>query len=285
MEIVWLGQQECHDVTRVGGKAANLSRLADRYPVPPGFCLAASAFGCNADHYGFTISDEIRNKVTEAYGKLAVRCGITDPHIAVRSSAIDEDGHTASFAGQYETFLNVSGIESVLNAIEKCRESGGSKQVQAYRQRHEQSSSCSDGLAVLVQQLKAADASAVVFSINPITKDKTEIVINANWGLGESIVGGTVTPDTFIIRKSDLKITEQIIAQKAQMSIRMPEGGTKEVAVPRLLMGRPALSDVQVMETARLAVKLETEMGWPVDIECAWESETLYLLQCRPITA
>ncbi|MEK7787869.1 MAG: PEP/pyruvate-binding domain-containing protein, partial [Chloroflexota bacterium] len=138
-------------------------------------------------------------------------------------------------------------------------------------------------LAVLVQQLVASDVSAVVFSANPVTGNRDEVLINASWGLGESIVGGTVTPDTFVVRKSDLAVTNRVIADKQRMTVSTP-GGTREVDVPRFLRQQAAISDEQTVEMTQLSLTLETTMGYPVDIECAYANGELYLLQCRPIT-
>jgi pyruvate,water dikinase len=138
-------------------------------------------------------------------------------------------------------------------------------------------------IAVLVQQLVASDVSAVVFSANPITGNRDEIVINASWGLGESVVGGTVTPDTFIVGKSDLAVLHRVISDKQRMTVSAP-GGTHEVGVPRFLRNTTSLNDEQVIEMAKLALTLEVTMEHPVDVECAYAAGKLYLLQCRPIT-
>jgi pyruvate, water dikinase len=109
------------------------------------------------------------------------------------------------------------------------------------------------------------------------------VVVNASWGLGESIVGGTVTPDSYVVRKHDLAILRRDLADKARMTILAP-GGTAEVDVPRLLRRRPTLDDGQLALLARLALDLEAAMGWPVDLEFAFRGDELFLLQCRPIT-
>ena len=138
-------------------------------------------------------------------------------------------------------------------------------------------------LAVLVQQLIASDVAAIVFSANPITGSRDEMVIDASWGLGESIVGGTVTPDTFIVRKSDLAVMERVIADKQRMTVSAPRG-TREVDVPRFLRKEVCLNDEQVVELAKLARTLEGTMEHPVDVEAAYAGGELYVLQCRPIT-
>jgi pyruvate,water dikinase len=195
---------------------------------------------------------------------------------------VDEDGAAASFAGQHETYLNIVGAEAIIEAVSRCWESARSERAVEYRRKQGLSVERPQ-LAVLVQQLVAADVAAVAFSANPITGSRDEVMINASWGLGESIVGGTVTPDTFIVRKSDLAILQRLIADKQQMTVSAP-GGTREVAVPRFLRQATCLTDEQVVEIARLALTLEATLEHPVDVECAYAGGELYLLQCRPIT-
>jgi pyruvate,water dikinase len=158
-------------------------------------------------------------------------CGITDPSVAVRSSATDEDGATLSFAGQYETYLNIVGAHAVAEAVVRCWDSLRTGRALAYRQ-GQGSSTTGAHLAVLVQQLVPADVSAVVFSANPVTGCDQEVMINASWGLGESLVSGTVTPDTYMVRKSDLAIACRDIAEKRRMTV-LAQQGTCEVPVPR----------------------------------------------------
>ena len=275
-DIHWLGQEECHHTHVVGGKAASLSRLADLHTVPPGFAIPA--LEARPDDLPPPLVSAIRI----AYAKLGGDTGEADVSVAVRSSAIDEDAADASFAGQHDTYLNVRGEEALLDAVRRCRDSASSPTALAYR---EQQGLVVTGIriGVLVQQLVASDVSAVIFSHNPVTKNADEIVINASWGLGESIVGGTVTPDTYIVRKSDLSMISREVAKKEQMTVMVQEG-TKEVPVPKLLSKEPALTYEQAIEMAEMAIKLENATSYPVDIECAIAQGTLYLLQCRPIT-
>jgi pyruvate, water dikinase len=277
MNLLWLGDPKSFDSSLVGGKAANLSRLARLYHrVPDGFSLPV------------TVMDEVhpldlRDEIARAISELTACHGLNDFIAAVRSSAVDEDGAMASFAGQHETYLNIVGADAIIRAVTRCWESARSERVLEYR-RQQGLSMERPQIAVLVQQLIPADVSAVVFSTNPITGNREEVVINASWGLGESVVGGTVRPDTFIVRKSDLAIINRVIADKQCMTISVP-GGTREVDVPRFLRNTTSLNDEQVMEMAKLALALEATMGHPVDVECAYGGSELYLLQCRPITA
>ncbi|MBI3243712.1 MAG: PEP/pyruvate-binding domain-containing protein [Chloroflexi bacterium] len=276
MNLLWLGDPKSFDVALVGGKAANLSRLARMYHrVPDGFSLPV------------TVMDEahpldLRDEITAAISDLMACHSLPDFIAAVRSSAVDEDGAGASFAGQHETYLNIVGADAILQAVTRCWESAYSERALEYR-RQQGLAVERVRLAVLVQQLVASDVSAVVFSANPVTGNRDEVLINASWGLGESIVGGTVTPDTFVVRKSDLAVTNRVIADKQRMTVSAP-GGTHEVDVPRFLRQQAAISDEQTVEMTQLSLTLETTMGYPVDIECAYANGELYLLQCRPIT-
>lgn len=141
-------------------------------------------------------------------------------------------------------------------------------------------------MAVLVQQLVVADVSAVVFSADPTSGARDRVVINATWGLGESLVGGTVAPDLYVVRKRDLRILSRHIAEKTVMTVATPEGdavgGVREV--PVCMRREPALDNAQIRALADLARMLENSQGWPVDLECAYQKGRLYLLQCRLVT-
>ncbi len=278
--IVWL-DEGCHDRSLLGGKASSLCRLAAGHPVPPGFSITAAAYAQAQGEGEPAVPAWLRDEIAAAYRRLGERAGASDPPVAVRSSALDEDGAAASFAGQHETYLNVVGAQAVAEAVARCWASLRSARAAEYRRRQGLRSEA--GIAVLVQQLVPADASAVVFSANPVTGNPDEAVVNASWGLGESLVGGTTTPDTYVIRKRGLVLAARRIGAKERMTVLAP-GGTREVDVPRLLRGRPSLTDAQALEMARLAISLERKLGYPVDVECAFHEGRLYLLQCRPIT-
>ncbi|MBI3967120.1 MAG: PEP/pyruvate-binding domain-containing protein [Chloroflexi bacterium] len=322
MDLLWLGEPGAGELALVGGKVANLSRLASRYRVPPGFCLTTAVLGRRLEGTEDGCST-LRQLLAAAYRELGERCGVAEPSVAVRSSAVDEDGQSASFAGQHETYLNVVGVDALVMAVERCWASALSERALEYR-RQQGLSPAGARLAVLVQQLVPADVSAVVFSANPVTNDRDEVLINASWGLGESVVGGTVTPDAYVVRKHDLAVVSRQIADKRRMTVAVSlapphhdgatagrpdsgiaggteapsgypgrrtdearsewEAGTREVDVPRLLRLERTLDDRQATEMAELALALESEMGWPVDVECAFAGGALYLLQCRPIT-
>lgn len=279
-DIVWLGDPAGHDVLLTGAKAAHLSRLSALHRVPPGFSVTSDAYRRVGEVS--RVTSDLRNAIAEAYFWMGASRAPSVPAVAVRSSAIDEDGPLASFAGQHDTFLNVAGVDDVIEAIELCWASARTEQVLSYRRQHGLSSH-ETLLSVLVQELVYADVSAVMFSANPVSGSRDEIVVSASWGLGESIVGGTVTPDHWVVRRDDFAIVEQRIGGKERMTVPAP-GGAREVGVPRLLRGQKSLTDEQVHEIAQLGASLEAYMGWPVDVECAFAGGELYLLQCRPIT-
>jgi pyruvate, water dikinase len=274
--VCWLGDPACRDAAAVGSKVANLSWLAADLPVPPGFCLSLASA---AD----ATWAALERPFTLAYARLGERCGQPDPPVAVRSSAVDEDSPGASFAGQHATVLNVSGAPAGLQAVLACLESFVSEQARAYRRRRGLATA-PERSAVLVQQFMPADVSAVLFSANPVTGSRDEIVVTASWGLGPSIVGGTVTPDTFVLRRGDLRIVRRQPGEKRRMTIPVP-GGVREVDVPRRLWHPACLDDARLGAMAHLGLEVEARMGWPVDLELVWRGAAFYLLQCRPVTA
>ena len=202
--------------------------------------------------------------------------------VAVRSSAVDEDGIGESFAGLHDTFLNVIGAEDVVEAVIKCWRSLGNEQAIEYRKNNGLEID-SAAMGVVVQQLVFADVSAVAFSANPINGSRDEVVINSNYGLGEAVVSGLTTPDTIIIDRNDLSNQAVSIGAKESMTVRT-ENGTEEKPVPRIMQGMAVLTEEQATEIAELVVNLENHNGWPVDVELAIQDSQLYLLQCRPIT-
>jgi phosphoenolpyruvate synthase/pyruvate phosphate dikinase len=276
--LCWLGQPDCMDQLRVGGKVAHLSRLAAAHRVPPGFCLTTAAY----EQSGQSISPALRDMIAVAYRELAERCADPAPRVAVRSSAVDEDGGRASFAGQHETYLHLAGLDEIVDAVARCWASASSERALAYR-RQQAVAMNHNRFAVLVQQLIAADVAAVIFSAHPVSGRRDQVLINASWGLGESIVGGTTTPDVYVVDVATMQIVSRQLGTKERLTITTP-GGTREVDTPGLLRSQYCLGDAQIIELARLGVDLEAEMGWPVDIECAYQDASLFLLQCRPIT-
>jgi rifampicin phosphotransferase len=260
MAVAWLGEPSSLDATTVGGKTANLGRLARSFRVPPGFCLDASAFdelrpALDGDAGA---RGQLRALVATSYADLARRVGVREPRVAVRSSAIGEDSGNASFAGQHDTVLDVGGVDAIVDALLECWRSVYSERAAAYRT--QRGIKGTPRIAVLVQLMVPADASAIAFSADPVSGARDVVVVNAARGLGDAIASGTITPDSYTVRKRDLVITS------------------------RACVDDGAVPDGDVTAIARLAIQLESVMGGPVDIECALRDGQLHLLQCRPIT-
>ena len=211
------------------------------------------------------------------------RAGVRGKHyVAVRSSATAEDLPGLSFAGQHDTYLNISGEADLLFYVKKCWASLWSDRAMAYRHKngidHAQVR-----MAVVVQQMAAAAVSGVLFTANPVTQHSQEIVINANWGLGESVVSGKVSPDEYAVAKESLRITRQNIAAKTVM-ITLGGHGAVEMPVPAEQQTQPCLSAEQIRELAALGKQIEAHFGAPQDIEWSFADQHLYILQSRPIT-
>ncbi len=214
--------------------------------------------------------------------------------VAVRSSATAEDLPDLSFAGQQETYLNVQGIETVLDAIQRCWASLWTARAIGYRIQHGIDQE-TVSLAVVVQQLVPAEAAGVMFTANPFTGRRDQVMISAAWGLGESVVGGTVTPDMLTLDKATGQVTARDTADKQVMTVRVASG-TTEQPTPEALRRAPVLDDAQAAELARLGVQIEALYGMPMDIEwaCILPSPSgrgaggegrFFILQARPITA
>ena len=296
---------------RVGGKGASLARMvAAGLPVPPGFHITTDAYHCYVDenHLGEailsaaaqaqannpatldraseqiqsligkgTIPDDIAEMIRQRYGELGA-----DAPVAVRSSATAEDLPGMSFAGQLETYLNVHGSDEVIHAVKRCWASLWTGRAIGYRQR--QAIRPEDvSIAVVVQQLVAAQVAGVLFTANPLTGVRDELMINAAWGLGEAIVSGRVTPDTIVINKQTGAIASQEIASKEVMTVRSHEG-TREEPVPVDKRKRAALEPAQAAELARLGVKIEQVYGQAMDIEWAMCDGRIFIVQARPVT-
>jgi phosphoenolpyruvate synthase/pyruvate phosphate dikinase len=205
-ELLWLGDRRCSDVAQVGAKAAHLSRLASLHLVPPGFAVTAMEGGS-------ALPPGLETAIRAAYRTLTHMTRNNIAPVAVRSSAIDEDGAGASFAGQHDTYLNIRGEDSVLDAVGRCSASALSAVARGYREQHGLTVE-SPRIAVLVQLLVESTVSAVVFSANPISNARDEVMITSAWGLGESVVGGTVTPDLYVLKRPDLRIVQSRSRQK-----------------------------------------------------------------------
>jgi len=302
--ICWLG--EATDPGPLGGKAANLDRLTRLgFPVPPGFCLTTAGYrryidahrlGDRVTALAAALPDESARQelasLTRAYplppdlgaalGE-AVRALTSTAHsgtlLAVRSSAVGEDAAAASFAGQHESVLGVR-ADGVADAVTTCWASLWSPRAVAYRLRHRLGFATA-AMAVVVQGMISADASAVVFTRDPVSGRDDRILINATWGLGEAIVSGAVTPDTIILDKANLQVLAAVAGDKSVRLIAREEGGTAEVAVESRGL---ALSEEAVIALGEVVRQVERAFGEPVDVEATLLGGQWYLVQARPIT-
>lgn len=276
---------------RAGGKGGSLAQLFQAgYPVPDGFVILPSAFADNE------LTPEAWTQVRVCLNRLRGTGDEADTRrpmaFAVRSSAMSEDSAQASFAGEFESVLNVRTDEEIHQAIHAVYHSRQNERVQAYSQA--KGMDTEHEVAVVVQQLVHAEISGVLFTANPVTGQRNQAMISAAWGLGEAIVGGLVTPDTLIVDKATGRVLTRETADKQVMTVRTesahPGSGTVEQPVPEAKREAPVLSDEQAAELVQLGAQVEAFYGMPMDIEWAITDATvsrgnLYLLQARPITA
>ncbi|NIS80751.1 MAG: hypothetical protein GTO14_11205, partial [Anaerolineales bacterium] len=203
--------------------------------------------------------------------------------VAVRSSATAEDLPEASFAGQQETYLNVLGDEDLLEKVKDCWASLWTARAISYREKQRFDHQEID-LAVVVQAMIPSQVSGVLFTANPISGDLNEAVLNASWGLGEAIVSGMVTPDSFVVRKGDGEILSRQIGEK-EITIRsLPDGGIEKIETQEAQRKVAALTDTQIKALVELGTRIEDLYGTPQDIEWALANNRFYALQTRPIT-
>jgi pyruvate,water dikinase len=232
---------------------------------------------------------DIGGAIRSAYEELCRKLGLSDVFVAVRSSATAEDLPDASFAGQQETFLNVKGVRHLLENTVKCWSSLFTPRAIFYRTEkgfaHEKVF-----ISVGVQKMVNSKAAGVIFTINPVTGDPSQIVIEGNYGLGETVVSGAVTPDDFVVDKNTLKIIERRIAKKTVQYLRdLGTGKTVHLDVPVEKQEQPCLNDEEIIKLAELAKRIEQHYGKAQDIEWAIDSDlsfpdNIFIVQSRPET-
>jgi pyruvate,water dikinase len=260
---------EARDDSVFGSKAVGLGEAArGGLPLPPGVALSGAIVEAVAGG-----DDDAIEQVGAAVRQLRTP-------LAVRSSAVDEDGANASFAGQHLTLLNVASREQVSSAVTEVWWSANSDSAITYRQRVGLFARPSVG--VVVQSLLDPEAAGVMFTRNPVT-GADERVIEASWGLGEVVVAGRVIPDTFRIARSG-EVLERTPGMKKVAIRSLPDGGTVEEHVASELVERPCVDDGQLEELNRLASRCEEVYGPDRDIEWAIAGGELFLLQCRAVT-
>jgi pyruvate,water dikinase len=324
--VLWFEKLRKTDIPSVGGKNANLGEMTSAgIPVPPGFAITAYAYkkfieetNIAAKIYEIideTVTDkndpaqyevaskkireliestpmpkEIETAVKNAYEEMNRKLDIKETFVAVRSSATAEDLADASFAGQQETFLNIRGVKGVLQNTVKCWSSLFTPRAIFYRNEkgfaHEKVF-----ISVGVQKMVNSRVAGVIFTLNPVTGDTSQIVIEGNYGLGEAVVSGSVTPDDFVVDKASMKITERRLAKKTVQYIRdLKTGHTVHEEVPEEKQQLPCVTDEEVIRLAELAKRIEKHYGKPQDIEWAIDRDiasapqNTFIVQSRPET-
>ncbi|MFC6836549.1 phosphoenolpyruvate synthase [Halomarina ordinaria] len=311
MAVLWLDDVGSDDIDDVGGKGASLGELTGAgLPVPPGFVVTAGTYrrfieGTGIDEELFEavdvdsddssalagaaeraeeliletpIPDELKEEILDAYA----RVGDGEAFVAVRSSATAEDLPDASFAGQQETFLNITG-DDLVDRVKRCWASLFTQRAIYYREEQGFEHHKVD-IAVVVQQMVDAEKSGVMFTSHPSTGDP-EVIIEAAWGLGEAVVSGSVSPDNYLVDKETAEPTEVTVADKKVMHTKDPDtGATVEVEVPDDRRKARVLTDEEIAELVGLGRQVEDHYGSPQDVEWAIVDGEVYMLQSRPIT-
>jgi pyruvate,water dikinase len=225
-----------------------------------------------------TMPDEIVKELRAALAQLPAA------RFAVRSSATSEDLEAASFAGQYDTFLNVTTVDDIIEKIKCCFASYWNERAFFYRAQ-KGIDHFAHGMAVVVQQLIEAESAGVLFSLNPLSGNEREMVIESCWGLGEALVSGQVSPDRYLIDPFENRLLEQQCGNKAIKLISDGGAGVREIMLDKQAAQEPTLNEAAALELAALAINAQSYYGYPIDIEWARAQDKFYILQARPLTA
>ncbi|MEM4663089.1 MAG: aldolase/citrate lyase family protein [Candidatus Diapherotrites archaeon] len=318
--IVWFHEVRKNDIPLVGGKGANLGELASaNFPVPSGFIITAKAYFKFIEETGIKktilekinslnvddteqlkkvsaeirelikktpMSDDLKREIIAEYLKLgkhriAWLTSSEQAYVAVRSSATAEDLPEASFAGQQETYLNVHGCQELLKAVKNCWASLFTARAIFYRKKKNFATE-KVGIAVIVQNMVDSDKSGVMFTADP-TGDTTKMVIEACFGLGEAIVSGSITPDTYVVDKNTLKIIDKKIGYQKWMLKKDGEKTRKIKLLPNK-GAKQKITDDKIIELAKIGRQIEAHYKAPQDIEWAIEGSEIKILQSRAIT-
>lgn len=318
--VLWFDELRRADVGLVGGKSSSLGELTSSVdvPVPYGYATTANAYRYFMEKTGqnkkihkmlqelqdvedsvelhevctkiresicsATMPEDLAEQIGKAYEELAEKVGEKNPFVAVRSSATAEDLPDASFAGQQDTYLNVTGRDMVIRKVKECYASTFTDRAVYYRAKknfdHE-----NVALSAAVQMMADAKAAGVMFTVNLATGADDSIMIEGSWGLGEYIVQGTVTPDNFVVDKDSLTITSRRINEKSIELIRKEGGDVEERKVEPERAKAQVISDEQVAQLADYAKRIEKHYGCYMDMEWAVDhKDRLWILQARPET-
>lgn len=299
MFTVSLKEASGEPLLQVGSKALHLANIIhEGVTIPDGFVLKANALNHFMKEHQLhdemsqeqfvksfaaaAIPQQMEQEILNAFEQLKATTGDENLTVAVRSSSSSEDLEDASFAGQYDTILNVGSAQQLLEAVKQCWASVFSEHARDYAA--QRNISLADfPMGILIQQMVYPDVAGVIFSMNPITDNKDEIIINASYGLGEAIVSGIVTPDTFIVHKQTKSIDKDLGLKEVKV---LPVDHTiMEVATTPEECDAYCLDDASILALEEVTAKLEAFYNFPVDIEFAVKDSKPYILQSRPITA
>lgn len=316
----WLEEIGAKDSLLVGNKSANLGEMIQiGLRVPPGFAIAAECYIRFTEKTGIQqeiikyisrqdkiegiekldevsrtiramiedkeIPDDLKGEIGSAYEALCKKMGMSNAPVAVRSSGLAEDSAGASFAGQFESFLNVKGEGDVLNKVKKVWSSAFTAGVISYRDRKGLKTE-GDAIGVAVLGMVNARASGIGFTVDPVSGDSSKIIIEANWGLGEGVVSGTETVDGFVVDKENLEIIKKHVGKK-EKCVMNREKGAEWTEVPANMQNIACISDEEIKEVAKIAKSLEESLGCPQDMEWAIDQDlpfpqNIFYLQTRP---
>lgn len=298
------------DAASAGGKGASLGEMTQAgIPVPQGFVILASAFeqfleetdlNAEIDAVLHTVNPEQMHTVEKASAKIQglileakmpddIAQAIRDfykkldaAYVAVRSSATAEDSASAAWAGQLDSYLNTTS-ETLLKNVQKCWASLFTPRAIFYRYEKELHKT-KISVAVVVQKMVQSEVSGIAFSVHPVTEDYNQLIIEGGFGLGEAIVSGQVTPDSYVIEKTPRRIIEKNITYQSRALWRAENGGNEWRELSEEEGNKPALSDDQALELAEIILRIESHYGFPCDIEWAFEAGHFFITQSRPIT-
>jgi len=297
------------DVGEAGGKGASLGEMTQAgIPVPPGFVVLAAAFDrflkeidlaqeveaqldkVNYDDVASVerASETIHDLIHDARFPVDLERVILDDFdklgaefVAVRSSATAEDSSVASWAGELESYLNTT-RENLLGNVKKCWASLFTPRAIVYRNEKGMRNT-HVSVAVVVQKMVQSEVAGITFTVHPVTKDHNQMIIEACWGLGEMIVGGMVTPDSYVIDKTAGVIVDANVAEQEEMLVRHGNGN-KRIAVPVEHKDKQKITHGQIIELAKICERIEKHYNFPCDIEWGFEKGKFYIVQSRPIT-
>ena len=299
------------DASIAGGKGASLCGMTRaNIPVPPGFVVLSAAFEKFLESADLNVEidsilhavnhkemrtvenasekikdlilkakmpQDIKEEITKEFKKLKTK------FVAVRSSATAEDSSSAAWAGQLDTFLNTT-EKTLLTNVQKCWASLFTHRAVFYRfEKGLHNSKIS--VAVVIQKMIESEVSGIAFSVHPVTQDRNQMIIEAGYGLGEAIVSGQITPDSYVIEKNPRRIIDKNIPlQERGIYRKLKEGGNEWQNIPPEKGEKQKLTDDQILELSELIIRIENHYGFPQDIEWAFENNKFYITQSRPIT-